>query len=134
MIQLLKNAVFMWGLLVSIVSGTAFYVTKYSEFITTHPLELGIIALIFTLSLRTHLMVSTKVSAVEVKVDDGIKSLRVSLIKSSISAFYRCHKDKSTLSEDEGKQLYDLHEEMKSLGVNSYNEHRIDELKKIPIK
>ncbi|WEJ62164.1 hypothetical protein [Thiomicrorhabdus lithotrophica] len=128
MIQFLKNAVFLWSLLVSFISGSIFYINEYSDFVTTHPVEVGIVALLLITWAATHFSFSSKVKTVEVKLDSGLHTLRVSILKAEVDRYYKCHKDSDSLSEDEGKYLYVLQKEMKELGVNSFTQRKVDSL------
>lgn len=128
MIQFLKNAVFLWSLLSSIVAGTAYYLTLHEAFIEAHALAIAVLCLMLTSSLLTYYTFSTRVKEAELKFYDGIRQLQIAQLKSDVDRYFKDHKDSKALSEDEAQYLYMLEERRQEYGVNSFTQRKIQNL------
>ncbi len=125
MINFLKNAVFLWGLLTSIVSGSIYYLSMHEVFITMHPLSVAILSLMLVSSLLMYFTFSMRVREVELKVDKGVRSLQVSQLKSDVDRYFKDHKDDASLVVDEAQYLYMLEERRQEYSVNSFTQRKI---------
>ncbi len=124
-INFLKNAVFLWGLLTSVVSGSIYYFSMHEVFITMHPLSVAILSLMLVSSLLMYFTFSMRVREVELRVDKGVRSLQVSQLKSDVDRYFKDHKDDASLAVDEVQYLYMLEERRQEYSVNSFTQRKI---------
>lgn len=134
MIKVIKNAVFLWGVVSAIVTGSIYYVNAYKDLIVNHPLELGMLVLIVSSSLITYFTFSNRVKKIESRVEKGFDALHIAQLKSDVDRFFKDHKEDKFLTEDDAAYLYMLRDKLTQYGVNSFSQRKVENLLKKDIK
>ncbi|RUM90711.1 MAG: hypothetical protein DSZ27_08450 [Thiomicrospira sp.] len=122
----LRDMVFIWGTLSAIFIWAAKYYEGCEDCFGLYQVEMGLAVLTVVTSMIIWFVFTHKIERVNVKVEDGLKSVHIALLKSDVDRFYKDHKGDEFLIEDDAKYLYMLKDKLGYYGVNSFTQRKVD--------
>jgi len=128
--KLLKDAAFIWTMIVGVSSGVVTFLYQQHIFLLEHMIDIGLLAL----TLITTAILYFLFTQLNKAVIAGFNQISENQLRSDVDRFFKAHKDDKFLTEDEAKYLHNLKDKVEALGINSYTLRQIQHLSKIPIK
>ena len=119
-----RDLVFLWGTVIAVVTGSIFYYNEFEPILNTHRVEIFLGVLTIVSSLAVWFTLSHKVA----KVNRGLDSIHIALLKSDVDRFYSQHKDCQSLSDDDLKYLLMLQDKLSYYKINSFTQRKVDKL------
>ena len=123
-VSYVRDLVFLWGTVVAVITGAFFYYDKCQPCLNFYSVEIFLGLLTIMSSLIVWFTLSHKVA----KVNSGLDSIHIALLKSDVDRFYSQHKDCQLLSDDDLKYLLMLQEKLEYYKINSFTQRKVDKL------
>lgn len=124
----IRNAVFLWASLVSVVSGSTYYLAVYEGFIKTHLLEIGIIVLFLVALVLLVYTFHSILKKVVAELRKDIESMKIASLKYEVRQFFDKYEHAECIPEKDAEHLFMLEEKRQHYGVNSFTQRKLRHL------
>lgn len=126
-VKRLRDLVFVWGSLSAFVAWAFAYFGLDCIACVDYSIEIMLAILTIASSAIVWVFLNRK-------IEKGLESIHITLLKSDVDRYYSINKDKETLMEDEIKYLHMLKGKITYYGVNSFTQRKVDKLLKKDLK